>query len=281
MKNNNKFHSIGKMAKIFGVSKSGYYSWLKRPESKRSKENKKLLNIIKNIYENSKRRYGSPKIYKALLNMGIKCGKNRLIRIMRENNMRSITKKKFKITTNSKHNNPVFNNILNRQFEVEKPNKVWVSDITYIYTNEDWLYLCVIIDLFSRKVIGWSLSNSIAVEIVINAIKMACFNRNYPKDVIFHSDRGVQYTCYDFQKILNIYNFNCSMSRKGNCWDNACAESFFRSLKVEEVNHYKYSTRDEARASIFEYIEIFYNRKRIHSSLGYLTPEEYEIQKSA
>jgi transposase InsO family protein len=281
MKNNSMFHSIEKMAKVLGVSKSGYYSWLNRPDSKRSKDNKKLLSIIKNIYENSKRRYGSPKIHKALLKMGVKCGKNRVIRIMRDNNIRSITKKKFRITTNSKHNNPVFNNILNRQFEVEKPNKVWVSDITYIYTNEGWLYLCVVIDLFSRKIIGWCLSNSISVEIVINAIKMACFNRNYPKGVIFHSDRGVQYTCNDFQKILNIYNFNCSMSRKGNCWDNACAESFFRSLKVEEVNHYKYLTRDEARASIFEYIEVFYNRKRIHSSLGYLTPEEYEIQKSA
>ena len=281
MKDNNKSYSIERMAKVFGLSKSGYYSWIKRPESKSSIENKKLLKVIKEIHENSKKRYGSPKIYKALLKKGIKCGRNRLIRIMRENNIKSITKKKFKITTNSKHNNPVYNNILNRQFEVKEPNKVWGSDITYIYTNEGWLYLCVIIDLFSRKVIGWCLSKSISVDIVINAIKMAYFNRNYPKDVLFHSDRGVQYTSHDFQKILKSYNFNCGMSRKGNCWDNACAESFFRSLKLEEVNHYKYLTRDEARISIFEYIEVFYNKKRIHSSLGYLTPEEYEIQKSA
>jgi putative transposase len=185
MKDNSKIHSIERMAKVFGVFKSGYYSRIKRPESERSIENKKLLNLIKNIHEKSKRRYSSPKIHKALLKMGIKCGKNRVIRIMRDNNIRSITKKKFRITTNSKHNNPVFNNILNREFKVEKPNKVWVSDITYIYTSEGWLYLCVIIDLFSRKVIGWSLSNRIAVEIVINAIKKACYNRNYPKGVIF------------------------------------------------------------------------------------------------
>jgi putative transposase len=281
MKNNKKLYSIEKMAKILGVTRSGYYSWLKRPESKRSIENKKLLYEIKEIHKNSKKRYGSPKIYKTLIKKGIRCGKNRVIRIMRDNKIRSIAKKRFKITTNSKHNNPVFDNILNRQFNVTKSNKIWVSDITYIDTCEGWLYLCVIIDLFSRKVIGWCLSKSLSSDIVINSIKMACLNRNYPKNVIFHSDRGVQYTSDDFQKILKENDFNCSMSRKGNCWDNACAESFFRSLKVEEVNHYKYLTRDQARVSIFEYIEVFYNRKRIHSTLGYLTPEEYEKQKTA
>jgi putative transposase len=281
MKNNKRSYSIERMAKVLGVSKSGYYSWLNRPECKRLIENRKLLSLIKDIHRNSKRRYGSPKIHEALLGMGIKCGKNRIIRIMRENNIRSITKKKFKITTDSKHNNPVFKNILNRQFKVEKPNKVWVSDITYIYTHEGWLYLCVVIDLFSRKVIGWCLSKIISVGLVKNAVKMACIKRNYPEGVLFHSDRGLQYTNRGFQKTLKNYNFHCSMSRKGNCWDNACAESFFKSLKVEEVNHCKYMTMNEARTSIFEYIEIFYNKKRIHSSLGYLTPEEYEIQKSA
>jgi putative transposase len=281
IKNNRKYYSIGKMAKVLGVSRSGYYDWLSRPESKRSLENKKILEKIKEIHKNSREIYGSPKIYKELQNQEIKCGINRVARIMQENNIRSKTRKKFRITTNSAHKNPIAENILNRNFYADTPNKVWVSDITYIHTKEGWYYLCVIIDLFSRKIIGWCMDSGITNSIVIKAFIMAYTNRKPGKNVIFHSDRGVQYTSKDFQKLLKKKGFQCSMSRKGNCWDNACAETFFRSLKVEEVYHNKYYSRKMARRSIFEYIEVFYNRKRIHSYLKNMSPAEFERKKCA
>ena len=281
IKKNRNIFCIGKMAKMFKISRSGYYDWLKRPESKRSMENKMLLKNIIKIHNESRNIYGSPKVYKELQKQEIKCGINRVVRIMRENNIRSKIRKKFRPTTNSNHKNPVAKNILDRNFYVNKPNKVWVSDITYIYTKEGWFYLCVIIDLFSRKVIGWSMGNRINTGLLIKAFTMACLNRNHGDGVIFHSDRGVQYTSKDFQNLLKKRSFICSMSRKGNCWDNACAETFFRSLKVEEVYHNFYYTREMARKSIFEYIEIFYNRKRIHSYLNNMSPMEYEKEKCA
>jgi len=274
-------HCIEKMAKLFGVSRSGYYSWKNRPICNREKQNKEIINEIKKIYSENKGVYGYPRIHIKLKQKGIECCKNRVARLMRENNIKAKTFKKFKATTDSEHNNFVAANLLNREFKVYEPNKVWVSDITYIYTHEGWLYLCVIIDLFSRKVIGWSTSNRIGAKLLLNAFMVAIVTRKPKKEVIFHSDRGVQYASKDFQRKLKKYGFICSMSRKGNCWDNACAESFFHTLKVEEVNQIKYRNRDEARAYIFEYIEVFYNRKRIHSSLGYVSPEEYEIKKRA
>jgi transposase InsO family protein len=281
MKEHSKEYSIEKMAQVLGVSKSGYYSWLKRPESKRSLENKKLLEDIKKIHEESRRTYGSPRVHKALLKKGLKCSIKRVARLMCENNIRSKVRKKFKATTNSKHSNPVAPNLLDRNFIVQAPDKVWVSDITYIYTNEGWLYLCIIVDLYSRKVIGWSMGCRIDTKLVKRSFLMALINRNYPKGVLFHSDRGVQYTSKAFQSVLEKSKYVCSMSRKGNCWDNACAESFFHTLKTEEVYHKKYKTRIEAKRSIFEYIEVFYNRKRIHSFLGDMSPEEYEIKHRA
>ncbi len=269
------------MANVLKVSKSGYYEWLNASESSRSIENRYILNEIKTIHEKSRKIYGSPKIIKDLKKKGVKCGKNRVIRLMRENNIRSIAKKKFKVTTDSKHNNPVCPNILNRMFDVKKTNKVWVSDITYIFTKEGWLYLCVVIDLCSRKIVGYSMSDSLKSDIVIRAFLMAWTMRKPDKGLIFHSDRGVQYTSYKFQELLKSKGVISSMSRKGNCWDNACSESFFHLLKTEEVNHKKYETKEVAKNKIFEYIEVFYNNFRTHSYLNYMSPREFEEKKTA
>lgn len=281
MKNFKDKYPIGKMARILNVSKSGYYEWLSRKESNRSIENKKLLEEIKHVHEKSRHVYGSPKIHDSLLKKGYKCGKNRIIRIMKENNIRSRTKKKFRVTTNSKHNNPVAENILNRAFAVENPNEVWVSDITYVQTYSGWLYLCIIMDLYSRKVIGYALSDSLESEIVINAFMMSWNQRKPKKGLLFHSDRGIQYASKKFQEILKLKEVTCSMSRKGNCWDNACAESFFHLLKIEEVNHITYESKEVARIKIFEYIEVFYNNFRTHSYLNYMSPAEFERKKIA
>jgi len=278
--NRNKY-PIEKMAIIFGVSRSGYYDYLKHPVSKREIDNLKIIFEIKEIHRKSRFNYGSPRIYKALRKKGIECGKNRVVRLMKLNNIRSKTRKKFKATTNSKHNNPVYENILDRKFVVTEINKAWVSDITYIWTLEGWLYLCVIIDLYSRKIIGWSMSERIDTGFVIKAFLMAWTQRRPKGELIFHSDRGVQYTSNDFQNILKNKNILCSMSRKGNCWDNACAESFFHTLKVEEVHHIVYKTREMAKIKIFEFIEGYYNNFRTHSYLGYMNPNEFENKKSA
>jgi len=278
--NRNKY-PIEKMAKVFEVSRSGYYEYLKHPVSKREIENLKIIFEIKEIHKKSRFNYGSPRIFKALREKGIECGKNRVIRLMKINNIRSKTRKKFKVTTNSKHNNPVYENILDRKFVVTEINKAWVSDITYIWTLEGWLYLCVIIDLYSRKIIGWSMSERIDTGFVIKAFIMAWTQRRPKGELIFHSDRGVQYTSKDFQNILKNKKIICSMSRKGNCWDNACAESFFHTLKVEEVHHTVYKTREMAKIKIFEFIEGYYNNFRTHSYLGYVNPNAFEKKKIA
>ena len=279
-KNKNKY-PLEKMAKILGVSRSGYYEYLKYPVSKREIENIKIVFEIREIHKKSRFNYGSPRIHRALREKGMECGKNKVIRLMKANNIRSKTRKKFKVTTNSKHNNPVYENVLDRNFNVDKINKVWVSDITYIWTREGWLYLCVIIDLYSRKIIGWSMSEKIDAGFVINAFLMAWVQRKPKGELLFHSDRGVQYTSKDFQKVLKNKNIICSMSRKGNCWDNACAESFFHTLKVEEVHHTVYETREIAKIKIFEFIECYYNNFRTHSYLNYMNPNEFENRKIA
>jgi transposase InsO family protein len=281
MYENKSKYPIEKMAKILEVSKSGYYEYLKHPVSKRAIADIKIVFEMKEIHRKSRFNYGSPRILKALKGKGIQCGKNRLIRLMKENNIRSRTRKKFKATTNSKHNNPVYENILDRKFIVGEANKIWVSDITYIWTLEGWLYLCVIIDLYSRKIIGWSMSERIDTSLVVKAFLMAWIQRKPKGELIFHSDRGVQYASKDFQKVLKSKNILCSMSRKGNCWDNACAESFFHTLKVEEVHHTIYETREIAKVKIFEFIECYYNNFRLHSYLGYMNPNEFENKKFA
>ena len=264
------------MCQLFNVTRGGYYAWFKRPKSRRSRENEKLKVKILDIFHNSHRTYGAPRIHEELRSLGLSCGRHRVARLMKELGIKAKTKRRFKATTNSKHNLPVAPNLLEQNFEVTAPNKVWASDITYIPTQEGWLYLAVSMDLYSRMVVGWSMGDRITKQLVINAFNMAAKNRPGIEGSIHHSDRGSQYASYEFQNILESYNMLCSMSRKGNCYDNAVVESFFHSLKTEWVHHYRYKTRKEAKASIFEYIEIFYNRQRRHSHLNYLCPADYE-----
>jgi len=234
---------------------------------------------IREIYDGSKGRYGSPKITRELQDRGHRVSKNRVARRMRDAGLRSKVRRKYRVTTDSKHQFPVAPNLLARDFTAEVPDKVWVSDITYLATRTGWLYLTVIIDLFSRMVIGWALSSSLSHEMVVAALKRAVRKRRPGKGLVFHSDRGVQYACTDFRKELGKYGFIQSMSRKGNCWDNAVAESFFGIMKTELVYHEKYEGHQDTLHSIFEYIEAFYNRERRHSTLGYLSPVEYEKLK--
>jgi putative transposase len=267
---------VGRMCRLFHVTRGGYYAWVKRPKSRRSEENEKLKARILDIFHKSHRTYGAPRIHAELRSTGIPCGRHRVARLMKGLGIKAKTKRRFKATTNSKHNLPVAPNLLDQNFEVAAPNKVWASDITYIPTEEGWLYLAVCMDLYSRLIVGWSMGDRITKQLVIDAFNMAAKNRSGIQGLIHHSDQGSQYASYEFQNILKSYKTICSMSRKGNCYDNAVAESFFHSLKTEWVHHYRYKTRKEAIASIFEYIEIFYNRQRRHSQLNYLSPADFE-----
>jgi putative transposase len=267
------------MCRYLKVSRSGYYEWLGRGPNQRQKSDEKLSKHIRKAFLKHKKRYGSPRIYQVLRAKGISCGRHRVERLMKEMGLRARPKRKFKNTTNSKHNFPVAPNLLNRQFHVNAPNRVWVTDITYIRTWEGWLYLAVVIDLYSRRVVGWSMSKNIDAELAIRALRMAIQRRRPKPGLLHHSDRGVQYACGAYQKLLQKNKMICSMSRKGNCWDNAPAESFFSTLKTECINDKIYLTRSQGIREIFEYIEIDYNRKRIHSSIGYVTPENFEKER--
>jgi transposase InsO family protein len=266
------------MCKVLGVSRSGYYAWVKSKPSKRVIENQNLTNRIIDIYKKSKGTYGSPRITQELKQTFTRVSRPRVARLMKKANIRSITKKKFVVTTDSKHNYPIAENLLNRNFNVKRLGVAWVSDITYIRTMEGWLYLTVIIDLCDRKIIGWTVgSNLKAADTVISAWNMAIKNRPVIQPVLFHSDRGIQYACTEFRGLISKNKFiTQSMSRKGNCWDNAVAESFFKTLKTEWVNHQRFISRKQARLAVFEYIETWYNTRRRHSSLGYLSPSDYE-----
>lgn len=262
---------------MLGVSSSGYYDWLSRSPSSREQANKILDEQIKVIYMENKQRYGSPRITRVLQAQTISCSHTRVERRMRHMGLKALAKRKFKVTTDSAHNKPVFDNVLNRNFSASNVNEKWVGDISYVKTDEGWLYLAVIIDLYSRAVIGWSMSRRMKKDLVCDALMMALFKRKLPKKVIVHSDRGSQYCSQKYRNIIKQNQLIGSMSRRGNCWDNAIAESFFHSLKTElvHVNHYK--TRREASQSIFQYIEGYYNQKRIHSSIDYKTPFEVEL----
>jgi putative transposase len=260
------------------ISMSGYYLWRRGVNKKRKKQDEELLESIKEVYQRSRGRYGSPRIEKELRRKGIKTSPKRVARLMKENGLRAKTKRKFKATTNSNHNLPVAKNMLNQNFTASKPNKVWSSDITYIWTEEGWMYLAVVLDICSRNLVGWQTGNYLGKELVIDALNKAIRNRKPDNGLIFHSDRGVQYASYEVRKILETNNIMQSMSRKGNCYDNAITETFFHTLKIELVYHTNYKTRKDAELSLFEYIELFYNRQRLHSSLNYLSPVDYEKQ---
>jgi putative transposase len=270
---------VEKMCKVMEVSASGYYSWQKRVPSNRKLYNKYLLTHIRQVYDISKRRYGSPRITKELKMQGIKASQPLIAKLMREENIRSIVKKKFKVTTDSSHNYPVAENKLKQEFSVSQSNRVWVSDLTYVHTGQGWIYLTTVIDLFDRKVIGWAMSETMKTkDTVIPAFRMAKLNRPIEAEqrLLFHSDRGVQYACEEFVTELSRHGtIERSMSRKGNCWDNAVAESFFKTLKAELVYQNRYQTKQQAMLSIFEYIETWYNQNRRHKHLNNLTITEF------
>ena len=263
------------MARVLGVSASGYYAWRSRPESPRRKENRRLELQIKATFNEVDGVYGSPRIHKELLENRIPCGVNRVARLMRKAGLKAVQAPKYVVTTDSAHNFPSAENLLNRNFSAEGMNEKWAGDITYIRTDEGWLYLSVILDLHSRKVINWATSDTLSRKLVLDALNGALTRRGCaPK--LFHSDRGVQYASDDVQRLLTANSISCSMSRKGDCWDNATVESFFHTLKVERADRRKYRSRAEARRDLFDYIERFYNRKRRHSSIGYVSPVDFE-----
>jgi len=276
MKEYSGMYPVKKMADVLQVSRSRYYSWVKKPWSIRTQRDNELLGIIQTIHAEKRETYGSPRMHNEMKKKGQVCSKKRVARIMRENGIYARKKKRFKVTTDSGHQLPIAPNVLDRDFSVTSLNRVWVSDITYIDTKEGWLYLCIILDLCSRKAVGWSMDSCMDATLVTSALSMAVLHRTPPKELIFHSDRGVQYASKAFRKKLDENFMIQSMSRKGNCWDNACAESFFSTLKNEEVFLQSYKTRNDARKRIFEYIAVFYNRQRSHSFLDYLSPEEFE-----
>ena len=265
------------MCSVFKVSRGGFYAWRKSVPSNRSLENELLEAEILTAFVNSKKIYGSPRITRELHKKNIKVSRVRVARMMKRAKLRSIVKKKFKVTTDSTHKFPVPENILDRDFKPGILGAVWVSDITYIRTRQGWLYLTTVIDLGDRKIIGWALSVTMkAIDTVIPAFKMAQKTRPITQELIFHSDRGIQYACNEFRCLLEKNPLIIrSMSRKGNCWDNAVAESFFKSLKTECVYQHKFTDKQQAALIVFEYIETWYNRKRRHSALGYLSPEEF------
>ena len=262
--------------RVFNVSRPGYYHWLKRLPGPRDQSNVILDAKIKKIFAEHKGRYGAPRITQELRDQGEQVSQKRVAKRMNVLNLKAKQARKFKVTTDSHHSHPVAPNVLGQNFTAHRPNEKWVQDITYVWTSAGWLYLAVVIDLFNRQVIGWSMSHRINQELVCNALTMALWRRHFPKHVIVHSDRGSQYCSKRYQQLLKDNKLMCSMSGKGNCYDNAVAESFFHSLKVECIHGERFNTREEAQQTIFEYIEIYYNKTRRHSALGYLAPEQYQ-----
>jgi putative transposase len=270
------------MCEMLAVSRTAYYDWCSRPQTPREKANELLTKLIREVFDGQRYGCGTRTIKKALTRLGYRVSRRRIGRLMKAEGLFCKTKKKFKATTNSKHDNPVAPNRLNREFTADKPNQKWVGDITYIWTTEGWLYLATVIDLFSRRVVGWSMNSRMTKELVNKALLSAVWARKPPKGLLWHTDRGSQYASSSHRDLLEEHGIVQSMSRKGNCWDNAVAESFFHTLKTGLINHKQYQTRDEAKKDIFDYIEVFYNRQRLHSTNDYWSPVDYEaMQKVA
>jgi putative transposase len=269
------------MCRVLKVSRSGYYAWKMRPESPKVSQDRRTAVIMAAIQAMVRRVYGTPRMHRELRARGEKIGRKRVARLMKQNGLQSRCRRKFRVTTDSNHSHPVAPDRLQRNFAPKGPNQAWVADITYIATREGWLYLAVVLDLYSRMVVGWKLSERINQQLVIDALKMAISRRKPSAVLIHHSDRGSQYASGEFRRELGAFGIHASMSRKGNCWDNAVAESFFGSLKTELEDLGRYHTREQARRQIFEYIEVFYNGLRRHSTLGYVSPRQYERQVPA
>jgi putative transposase len=277
VKEHRRVWPVGVICRVLGVTRSGFYAWMRRKPSARQRRREDLAEKISAAHEANRRVYGSPRIHRELLAGGEKVCRNTVARIMNQRRIRARTRRKYvPRTTDSRHQQAVAANVLDRQFNAKKTNSKWVADITYVPTQQGWLYLAAVMDLYSRRIVGWSMTNHMRVELVADALKMAIAQRQPAGELLHHSDRGVQYASDDYQRLLAEHEIKCSMSEIGDCYDNAAMESFFATLKTELVHEENYATYEAARASIFEYIEVFYNRNRRHSSLGYLSPEAFE-----
>lgn len=269
---------VGLLCHVLGVSRSGYYAWQRRPPSETTRRQEAWVAEIRQAHRVSRGIYGSPRVHRELVARGVNCSENTVAKLMRREGIRSKTRRRFVVrTTDSRHGHPLAPNRLNQAFDEPRPDRTWAADITYIPTQEGWLYLAAVIDLCSRKIVGWATGDSLRAVLVCEALRMALVQRAPRQPVLHHSDRGVQYACDDYQALLAAHGLVPSMSRRGNCYDNAVIESFFGTLKTELVHHERYVTHDAARQSLFEYIEVFYNRQRRHSALNYVSPHEFEM----
>ena len=266
---------VRRMCRVLGVSRSGYYSYLRRGLSRRHEENHRLVERIKQIWQEARGVYGSPRITAELRAQGFVCGKNRIARLMRDNGIKARTKKKFRITTKSDHNFPIAEDLVERDFSASRINQLWLSDITYIWTWEGWMYLAAVMDVYNRQIVGWALHDRLNKALVVDSLSKALKSCSPQPGLIFHSDQGSQYASDKVKKILKAWHIRQSMSHKGDCFDNAMMESFFSSLKKELVYLTTFHSKHQARRTIFEYIEVFYNRQRRHSALNHKSPLEY------
>jgi putative transposase len=270
---------VALMCRSLDVRRSGYYAWRRREPSRRARENAALSEAIREIFEDSRRTYGSPRVHAELVGRGHQIDVKRVARLMSEMGLAARRKPKFRKTTDSDHDLPVASNVLDREFEVDEPDRVWVGDITYVWTLEGWMYLAIVIDLYSRRVVGWSMADHMRTELVLEALTAALGTRTPSETgLLFHSDQGSQYAAHAYQQALDAAGIACSMSRRANCWDNAVAESFFGTLKTELVHNIIFTTKASAKFSVAEWIDVFYNGKRRHSTIGYVAPAEYERQ---
>ena len=276
IKEEREHFSLSALCRAMQVERSGFYAWRKRPKSARQIQDETLAERIKAVHHDSRQTYGSPRIFAELKEAGIPCSQKRIARLMRLHRISALGPKRFVATTDSDHKMPLAENLLDRAFEAETPNAKWTTDITYLWTGQGWLYLAVVLDLHSRRIVGWAMDQTIDRALVLSALDMAILGRKPGSDLLCHSDRGSQYASGDYQKRLKDAGIVCSMSRRGNCWDNAPTESFFASLKKEMVHRTRFESREQARSAVFWWIEVWYNRKRRHSTLGYLSPEAFE-----
>ena len=281
MKQYQESFCVEKMAKLLKVSRSGYYNFLRRGISERERENGRLKEKIKEIHKSSREVYGSPRVHAEMKKQGESCSRKRVAKLMREEKIRAKTKKVKKMTTKLNEKTKASKNHLDQNFITECPDKVWVSDITYVATQEGWLYVAVVMDLFSRKIVGLSMGDRLQTKLVTNGLNQAILHREIKEGLMHHSDKGCQYTSKEFKELADKHGIKLSMSGTGNCYDNAVAESFFHTLKTEHTNFFSYKIREEAKNSIFEYIEVFYNRERLHSTLGYVSPVDFERKNAA
>lgn len=273
--------AVRMMCRVMRVSASGYYHWHDRAPSARAQARTQLDAEVKQAFVAEKGRAGTPRLKRRLSAQGQLAGRHQVAQSLRRQGLRAKGARKYKATTNSNHGLPVAPNLLHQDFSATRPNQKWVCDITYISTDEGWLYLAVVLDLYSRIVVGWSMSERMTATLVCDALKMAIFRRHRPRNVIVHSDRGSQYCSREHRQLLTDYGLVCSMSKKGDCFDNAAMESWNHSLKVEAIHGERFVTREQAKAQVFDYIEVYYNRQRLHSTLGYLSPVEFELSKVA